>query len=107
MGTGSRVSEPALGRFEAWFDWVLLVAALAVVPVILVEQSHASRSAKDAAAVANWVIWILFATEAAVMLGFSADRRAWARTHKLELAVVVLAPPVLARRSSEPSRPAR
>jgi voltage-gated potassium channel len=89
------VSEAPLSRFQRFFDWVLLVAALAVVPVILVEQSHASRQAKDAAAIANWAIWILFATEAVVMLTFSPAPREWARHHKLELAVVVLTPPVL------------
>jgi voltage-gated potassium channel len=65
------------------------------VPVILVEQSHAGSTAKAGAEVANWVIWILFAGEAALMLGFSADRRGWAQRHKLELAVVILTPPIL------------
>jgi len=95
MAMDSAANDRTLSKVEERFDWVLLVAALAVVPVILVEQSHASHAVKDAAAVANWVIWIMFATEAAVMLGFSADRRGWARRHKLELAVVVLTPPVL------------
>jgi voltage-gated potassium channel len=87
--------ETALERFDRQNDWVLLIAALAVIPVILVEQSHASESWKTAAGAANWVIWILFAIEAVVMLSFSPDRRGWAREHKLELAVVVLTPPIL------------
>jgi hypothetical protein len=91
----SAVGETALERFDRQNDWVLLVAALAVIPVILIEQSHAGESWKTGAAVANWVIWALFAVEAAVMLAFSPDRRGWARGHKLELAVVVLTPPVL------------
>jgi voltage-gated potassium channel len=74
---------------------ILLAAAIAVIPVILIEQSHAGSGWKAAAAIANWGIWILFAGEAALMLGFSADRRGWARRHKLELAVVVLTPPIL------------
>jgi hypothetical protein len=44
---------------------------------------------------ANWIIWMLFAGEAALMLAFSADRAGWARRHKLELAVVILTPPML------------
>jgi hypothetical protein len=44
---------------------------------------------------ANWIIWIVFATEAVVMLAVSSDRRAWARNHELELAVLVLTPPLL------------
>lgn len=74
---------------------MLLIAALVVIPVILIEQSDAGESWKTAAGIANWVIWSLFALEAVVMLGFSPDRRGWARMHKLELAVVVLTPPIL------------
>lgn len=97
MGEGEYppVRSAALTRFERHLDVVLLVAAVAVVPVILVEQSHAGTTAKTAAAVANWAIWILFAGETAMMLGFSADRRGWADRHKLEIAVVILTPPVL------------
>jgi voltage-gated potassium channel len=89
------VRSAKLTRIERRLDIVLLVAALAVVPVIIIEQSHASDTAKSAAEFANWVIWLLFASEAALMLGFSADRRGWAQRHKLELAVVILTPPVL------------
>jgi voltage-gated potassium channel len=89
------VRSATLTRIERRLDVVLLVAAFAVVPVIIIEQSHASDTAKSAAEVANWVIWLLFASEAVLMLGFSADRRGWAQRHKLELAVVVLTPPIL------------
>jgi voltage-gated potassium channel len=89
------VSTPKHTRLERWFDYILMVAAVAVVPVILVEQSRAGTVAKHGAWIANWAIWATFAAEAAIMLVISADRRAWARGHKLELAVVVLTPPAL------------
>jgi hypothetical protein len=84
-----------LADMERRLDVILLAAAVAVVPVILIEQSHAGSEWKAAAAIANWIIWILFAGEAGLMLAFSGDRASWARRHKLELAVVVLTPPVL------------
>jgi voltage-gated potassium channel len=89
------VNGRRLSELERSLDVLLLAAAIAVVPVILVEQSHAGPGWKTAAAVANWVIWILFASEAALMLGFAPDRRGWARRHKLEIAVVILTPPIL------------
>jgi hypothetical protein len=97
MGTATalRVNSAGLLDFERHLDVVLLAAAIAVIPVILIEQSHAGPAWKTAAAVANWVIWLLFAGEAGLMLGFTPDRRGWASRHKLELAVVVLTPPVL------------
>jgi hypothetical protein len=51
---------------------ILLAAAIAVIPVILIEQSHAGPGSKTAASVANWIIWILFAGEAALN-GGTAD----------------------------------
>lgn len=89
------MDEARLDRFDELNDWVLFPAAVAVIPVILIEQSHASESWKTAAGIANWVIWLLFAAEAAVMLALSPARGRWAREHKLELAVVILTPPVL------------
>jgi voltage-gated potassium channel len=74
---------------------VLFPAAIAVIPVILIEQSHANESWKAAAGAANWIIWLVFAAEAAVMLALSPTRGRWAREHKLELAVVILTPPIL------------
>jgi len=89
------MKRTTLADHERRLDALLLAAAVAVVPVILIEQSHAGSGWKAAAAVANWIIWILFAGEAALMLAFSVDRAGWARRHKLELAVVVFTPPVL------------
>jgi voltage-gated potassium channel len=89
------MNRTTLRDMERRLDVILLAAASAVIPVILIEQSHAGSEWKSAAAVANWIIWILFAGEAALMLAFSTDRGGWARRHKLELAVVVLRPPVL------------
>jgi voltage-gated potassium channel len=89
------LDEARLDRFDELNDWVLFPAAIAVIPVILIEQSHASESWKAAAGIANWIIWLLFAAEAAVMLALSPARGRWARGHKLELAVVILTPPVL------------
>jgi voltage-gated potassium channel len=89
------ISPHTVEDLERRLDTVLLAAALAVIPVILIEQSHAGSGWKFAAVVANWVIWILFAGETALMVGFSPDRRGWATRHKLELAVVILTPPIL------------
>jgi hypothetical protein len=69
------MNHKMLAEMERRLDVVLLAAAAAVVPVILIEQSHAGPGWKSGAAVANWVIWLLFAGEAALMLGFSTDRR--------------------------------
>jgi len=73
----------------------LLIAALLTVPVIVIEQRHMGGAWKHAAAIANWAIWSVFAFEVVAMLLVLRDRRAWLRSHLLEVAIVVLTPPFL------------
>ena len=87
-GTAERAA--AIGKR---FEFPILAAAILVVPVIFIEQSHAGHHWKVVAAAANWVIWLAFALELGVMLIVTPNRRAWLRSHPLEVAVVLLAPP--------------
>jgi voltage-gated potassium channel len=41
----------------------------------------------------DWIIWLVFLAEVAVLLAVSSDRRAWIREHPLDVAIVVLTPP--------------
>jgi voltage-gated potassium channel len=85
-------------RTERWarrFDWVVLVAAALVVPVIVVEQSDAGEPLSAIASVANWTIWLVFLSEVVVMLVIVPDRRRWLRENPLDVAIVVLTPPLL------------
>jgi len=85
-------------RAERWqqrFDVPVLVAALLVIPVIIVEQSDAGEPWRTVAAILNWCIWIVFALELVTMLVVVADRWRWLRTHPLEVIIVVLTPPFL------------
>ena len=82
-------------RIAGRFELPMVIAALLVIPVIAIEQSDAGKPWRDAAAVANWVIWIAFALELGVMLAVVPDRWRWLRNHPLEVAIVVLTPPFL------------
>lgn len=77
------------------FEIPVIVAALLVIPVIAVEQSGLGESWKSLAGVMNWIIWIVFAAELVAMLAVVPDRRRWLRDNPLEVAIVVLTPPVL------------
>jgi voltage-gated potassium channel len=82
-------------RIERRFEWPIVIAALLVIPVIVIEQSTAGEPWTTLAAVANWLIWGLFLAEAVVMLAVVPDRWLWLRKHPLEVAIVVLTPPFL------------
>jgi voltage-gated potassium channel len=82
-------------RIERRLELPMLVAALLVIPVMVVEQSDAGEPWRALAGVLNWIIWLAFAIELLVMLTVVRDRRAWLRSHPLEVAIVVLTPPFL------------
>ena len=75
----------------------MLALALLVLPVVLVEESHAPAPLRSAAAVANWLIWLVFAAELLFVVAVAPRKRRALRAHRLELAIVVLTPPFLPR----------
>jgi voltage-gated potassium channel len=73
----------------------MLVAALLVVPAIVIEQSSLGEPWDTLAVVINWATWLAFLGEALIMLSVVPDRGRWLRDHPLEVAIVVLTPPFL------------
>jgi len=73
----------------------MLVAALLVVPVIVIEEADVGDPWRTVATVLNWMIWVAFAIELVVMLSVVRDRWRWIRTHPLEVAIVIVTPPFL------------
>ena len=88
-------SDERAARFDKFFQVPIFVAALLVIPVIVIEQVHVNHSVKTFGTVLNWVIWVAFATELVVMLAVVPDRMRWLRTHPLEVAIVLLTAPLL------------
>jgi voltage-gated potassium channel len=85
-------------RSERWarrFDWIVLVAAALVIPVVAVEQAETSDTLKTAAGILNWAIWLVFLAEVVFMLSVVPNRRRWLLDNPLDVAIVVLTPPFL------------
>jgi voltage-gated potassium channel len=85
-------------RSERWarrFDWIVLVAAALVIPVIAAEQSDVGETLRTIAGVTNWAIWLVFLAEVVTMLTLVSNRRRWLRENPLDVAIVVLTPPFL------------
>jgi voltage-gated potassium channel len=80
-------------RMARRFEIPALVAALLVIPVIVIEESEPGAPWSTVASVANWLIWLVFAAELVAMLAVVPSRKAWLRRHPLEVAVVLLTPP--------------
>lgn len=85
-------------RSQRWarrFDWIVLVAAALVIPVVVIEQAETSGSVKMLAGIANWAIWLVFLAEVVFMLAIVPNRRRWLLDNPLDVAIVVLTPPFL------------
>jgi voltage-gated potassium channel len=82
-------------RVARRFEVPVLIAALLVIPVIVIEESNVSDTWKTLGAILNWAIWITFALEVAVLLAVVPSKRTWLRHNPLEIAIVVFTPPFL------------
>jgi voltage-gated potassium channel len=82
-------------RVERFFAVPVVVAALLVIPVIAVQQSHADATLRLLAGIANWIIWLVFAAELVAMLWVAPNRRRYLVKHPLDVAIVVFTPPFL------------
>jgi voltage-gated potassium channel len=82
-------------RIARRLEPVVLVAALLVVPVIVLEESTTGEPWTTIAVALNWASWLVFVAETVTMLAVVPNRRRWIRDHPLELLVVVLTPPFL------------
>jgi voltage-gated potassium channel len=82
-------------RFARRFELPILVAALLVIPVIVIEESNVSDTWKTVGGILNWAIWITFALEVVVMLAVVPSKRKCLRDNPLEVAIVLFTPPFL------------
>ena len=73
----------------------MLVAALLVIPALVIGESDVSPTVALIGELLNWGTWLAFFVELVVMLAVVPSRSAWLRTHPLEVAIVVLTPPFL------------
>lgn len=82
-------------RVERFFEWPVLIAALLVIPVMVIEGSNVDEPWDAIADLTNWGIWLVFAAELVTLLALTPDKGRWVRKHPLEVAIVVLTPPFL------------
>ena len=82
-------------RWDDRFRAPTLVAALLVVPTIVIEESSLPEVWQAVAGTMNWLIWGVFLAQVATMLIVTKHRWRWIRTHPLEVLIVVLTPPFL------------
>lgn len=83
------------GRVHTALEPVVLVATLALIPVLIIESDAKSPGWQRFAEVANWLIWAVFAIELAAILIVASRRKAALRAHWLDVLIVVLTVPLV------------
>lgn len=73
----------------------VLLAALGVIPLLILEEWIFPESDAAWAAAANWAIWAVFTVELVVMLAVTPRRRAYLRHCWLDVAIVLVTFPLL------------
>jgi voltage-gated potassium channel len=91
---GAMTPDERCARLTAAFERPMLVAALLVVPTVAIENAGLSGGWVAVAKILNWVIWTAFASELVVLLAVAPNRRRWLAKHPLDVAIVVLTPPL-------------
>jgi len=85
------------GRVKTPFEPLILAATLAMIPVLIMQRDAKSHGWQSVAAVANWVIWAVFAAEVGAILIVAQRKRAALRAHWLDVALVVVTVPAYGR----------
>ena len=88
------MNEKAL-QIQRRFEIPVLIAALLVVPVIIIEEQATSATWLGVANVLNWVIWAAFLAEFVLVIAATDDRWAYTRQSWLSLLIVVASFPLL------------
>jgi voltage-gated potassium channel len=80
---------------ERRLELPLLAFALLTIPAIALDYGDAEEPWHTIGVALNWAIWLAFVAEVVIMLSVVPDRRRWLRDHPLDLAIVILTPPIL------------
>jgi voltage-gated potassium channel len=81
-------------RLQRPFDTPLLVAAVLSIPATILQSTRVSAPWDTIGAALNWAIWIAFLSELVVMLAITPNRSRYLLEHPLDVAIVVLTPPL-------------
>ena len=71
----------------------MIVAAVLVIPDLILEAQPLRATWHAVAVIADWAIWLVFATEFVAVLAFASGRRAWLKRNPLLIPMLLLTPP--------------
>jgi len=88
------VDERSL-QWERRFEWPMVIAALLVIPLLVIEESDLGQPWAAIGVLLNWGTWLAFVIEAAVMIAVTPKPWEWVKRHPIDVAVIFLSPPFI------------
>jgi voltage-gated potassium channel len=88
-----RLHRTTAAEVDAKLRIPLMIAALLVIPDLILEEQPLSSSWHTVAVVGDWAIWLAFLAEFLAVLLLARDWREWMRSYPLALPMLVLTPP--------------
>lgn len=88
------MDERAL-RWQERFEWPMVIAALLVIPVLVIEESNFGQPWDALGQALNWGTWLAFLAEAVVMIRVTPQPMQWVKRHPIDVAVIFLSPPFI------------
>ncbi len=82
-------------RLKRRFSVAIVIAAVAVIPLLVMEEQFTSPDAVLLLRVIDWLIWGVFAVELLTMLAITPNRKAYARCAWLDILIVLVTMPLL------------
>jgi voltage-gated potassium channel len=82
-------------RIEQRFEWPMVIAALLVIPLLVIEEGDFGEPWDTIGVILNWGTWLAFLVEAVVMVAVTPHPWEWVKRHPIDAAVVILTPPFL------------
>lgn len=89
------MTDDRAARVAQRFEKPVMLATVLVIPAIVVEASARNGDLKSAAAMLNWVIWLVFVVELAALLSLAPNRWRWLRSNPLMAVIVLVTVPFL------------
>lgn len=82
-------------RVEARLQLPLMIAAALTLPSVILMESRETGTLLTISTILNWGTWLVFALDVVLMLILVPNRWKYVKTHPIEIAIVILTPPVL------------
>ena len=82
-------------RVEAKLQLPLMIAAALTLPSVILMETRETGALLTISTILNWGTWLVFALDVVLMLILVPNRWKYIKTHPIEIAIVILTPPVL------------